>query len=107
MFSASTCLFARRSFDAPWSSPALSNVMFAYEKYYNLGSFTKLFIKADSNRYQIAKEFYDFKIPVADYLRVGGGIRLTVSSHRRPLRLPEQHRTPFGNCFHKLPPIAG
>jgi pimeloyl-ACP methyl ester carboxylesterase len=65
-------LFARRSFDAPWSSPALSNVMFAYEKYYNLGSFTKLFIKADSNRYQIAKEFYDFKIPVADYLRVGG-----------------------------------
>ena len=45
-------LFAKREYDAIWESPALTNVMFAYEKYYLLDTCTKLFIKPTS--YQIA-----------------------------------------------------
>jgi len=65
-------LFAPREFDAIWESPALTNVMFAYEKYYQLDNCTKLFIKP--TRYQIAKDFYDFKIPVGPYLEAGGTV---------------------------------
>jgi dienelactone hydrolase len=66
-------LFARRSFDAPYSAAATTNMMFAYENYYKIANCTKLFIRPE--KYQLAKDFYDFKISFYDYL-AGGGMNI-------------------------------
>lgn len=58
-------LFAPRDFDAPWEAPGLTNVMFAFEKHYNLGEFTRQFIRP--TKHAIAKDFYDFKATFAEY----------------------------------------
>ncbi len=59
-------MFSPRDFDAPWQAPGITNMLFAYEKYYKLDNCTKLFIKA--SKHQVAKDFYDFKIPFSRYL---------------------------------------
>ncbi len=59
-------LFSPRDFDAPWQAPGITNMLFAYEKYYKLENCTKLFIRP--SKYQVAKDFYEFKVPFSKYL---------------------------------------
>lgn len=65
-------MFVRRSFDAVYSTPVATNMIFAFEHYYQLANCSKLFIRQDSNRYETAKNFYSFKATFSDYLSVGG-----------------------------------
>lgn len=63
-------MFAPRAIDAPWSSPALTNLIFSYETYFGLTDCSKDFIK--TSKYDIARDFYDFKVDVSKYLGSGG-----------------------------------
>jgi pimeloyl-ACP methyl ester carboxylesterase len=63
-------LFARRDFDATYLAAATTNMMFAIEHYNKLANCSSLFIKP--GKYQIAKNFYDFKASLEDYFRDGG-----------------------------------
>lgn len=62
-------LYAPRPFDALFEAPALSNAVFAYEKYYGLKDISKNLIKPE--KYETAKRFYNFDIGWMDYRKVG------------------------------------
>ena len=64
-------MFAPRAFDAVYSAPATTNMIFAYETYYQLTGSSRLFIQ--SEKYETARAFYDFKKTFEDYLKEGGG----------------------------------
>ena len=65
-------MFARRAFDAPYSAPVTTNMIFAYENYHQLVGSSRLFIQP--GKYDIAKGFYEFKKTFEDYLGEGGGV---------------------------------
>lgn len=62
-------MYAPRSFDAIFEAPALTNAIFAYEKYYKLTNVSKDLIKPE--KYDVAKRFYDFSADWSDYRKVG------------------------------------
>jgi hypothetical protein len=63
-------LFARRDFDPAYEAAATTNMIFALEHYNQIENCSKLFIKP--SKYQVAKDFYDFKATIVDYLNAGG-----------------------------------
>lgn len=62
-------LYAPRPFDALFEAPALSNAVFAYEKYYGMKDISKSLIVPE--KYETAKNFYNFDIGWMDYRKVG------------------------------------
>lgn len=68
-------LYAPRDFDALFEAPALSNLIFAYEGYYQLPNISTYFIKP--TKWEAARDFYNFTMSWMDYRKYGSD---TVSS---------------------------
>ncbi|MFM8772165.1 MAG: hypothetical protein ACKOE4_09155, partial [Candidatus Kapaibacterium sp.] len=62
-------MFAPRPFDAIYEAPALSNMIFAYEGYYQLPNISKYFIKP--TKWEAARDFYDFTMSWPEYRKYG------------------------------------
>lgn len=66
-------LYAPRPFDPVWASLIITNIIFAYETYFDeLAGCSKEFIKPGI--YDTAKDFYDFKVSANSYLDSGGNL---------------------------------
>lgn len=65
-------LYAPRTFDPPWASLIITNLIFAYETYFGLTGCSKEFIKPGV--YEKAKAFYDFRTDAETYLNAGGNL---------------------------------
>ncbi len=62
-------MYNPRDFDAVFEAPALSNLIFAYEGYYQLPNISKLFIKTE--KLEAARDFYDFRMGWFEYRTYG------------------------------------